>query len=305
VTQNLDMLTMAATPFTTDGMIDESGLRAHLQRLVSANNGVYLAGGGAGEGHVLSPEELRRVCQIGVEECKGKVPTYCNPREGRSAEDVYRYAREAVAAGVDMVQIYQVEAGHGMRPTPAEQDAYFRELLEAIDYPVAISIHHHAGFHPDPEFLAALKKQFPHIQALNVMGMPVSFFVELRDVMPTDVRLYTGIHGLGQWLALGASGCLQAEGNIIPKSCRALIDAWTAGDIEGFSRYTEFFVRFSMIVNKWAPSTARWVKMALRVLDLPGGEGPLRLPYIMPGPDEQQRMLHAFTELKVREAEGL
>jgi 4-hydroxy-tetrahydrodipicolinate synthase len=305
VTQSFDMLTMAATPFTPDGKIDEGGLRAHLQRLVNANNGVYLAGGGAGEGHALSPEELRRVCEIGVEECKGKVPTYCNPREGRSAEDVYRYAREAVAAGVDMVQIYQVEAGHGMHPTPIEQNAYFRELLEAIDYPVAISIHHKAGFHPSPEFLATLKKYFPQIQAINVMGMPVSFFVELRDVMPTDVRLYTGAHSLGQWLALGASGCLQAEGNIIPKSCRALIDTWALSDIQGFSRHTEFFVRFSMIVNKWAPSTARWVKMALRVLDLPGGKGPLRLPYIMPEPDEQQRMLHAFKQLGVREVERL
>ncbi|MCU1617917.1 MAG: hypothetical protein JWO98_5457 [Frankiales bacterium] len=301
----LDMLTMSATPMTDDGRIDEDGLRAHLRRLVAANNGVYLAGGGAGEGHVLTPEEYRRICEIGVEECKGKVPTYSNPREGKSAEDVYRYAREAVAAGVDMVQVYQVEGGHSMRPTLEEQDAYFTELLDEIDHPLALSVHAYAGFHPTPDFLRNLKRRYPNLQAINVMGMPARYFIELRDVMPEDVRLYTSIRMLGQWLALGSAGALQAEGNIIPRTCRGLLDSWAAGDVERFSTLTQFVEHFSAIVENWAPSTARWVKLGMRVLDLPGGRGPLRRPYLMPGPDDQSRMLEAFDALKVRAVEGL
>ena len=80
------MFCMSATPFKEDGSLDEEGLRVHLRRLVAAGNGVYLGSGGAGEGHVLTVPELRRIYDIGVEECKGKVPTYANPREPRSVQ---------------------------------------------------------------------------------------------------------------------------------------------------------------------------------------------------------------------------
>ena len=107
----LEMLCMAATPMHADYAIDEDALRMLLRRLVAAGNGIYLGSGGAGEGHSLSPAELRRVYDIGVEEAKGKVPVYANPRESRTAEAMYEVAREAVEAGVDMVQLYQVDAG--------------------------------------------------------------------------------------------------------------------------------------------------------------------------------------------------
>ena len=42
--------------------------------MAAAGIGVYLGGGGSGEGYVLSADEARRLLQIGVEELKGKVP---------------------------------------------------------------------------------------------------------------------------------------------------------------------------------------------------------------------------------------
>src|ERR1700680_2792220 len=107
------MFTMTLTPWNADGSLDEAGLRVHLQRLVDGNNGIYLLSGGTGEGHVLTPNEARRICEVGVEVAKGKVPLYANPRESRSAADVLAYSREAVAAGVDVVQFYQLDGGHG------------------------------------------------------------------------------------------------------------------------------------------------------------------------------------------------
>ena len=50
------------------------GIRRHLRRMAAAGVGVYLGGGGSGEGYVLAPEEARRLLAIGVEELKGKVP---------------------------------------------------------------------------------------------------------------------------------------------------------------------------------------------------------------------------------------
>jgi hypothetical protein len=59
--------------------------------------------------------------------------------------------------------------------------------------------------------------------------------------------------------------------------------------------------RFQNIVNQWAPSTARWVKMAMKVVGI--GNGVIRKPYLLPGEDDQRRMAEAFSNLRIMELE--
>jgi 4-hydroxy-tetrahydrodipicolinate synthase len=299
------MFCMAATPFAADGSLDLDRLRAHLTRIAEAGNGVYLGSGGAGEGHLLTPAELRQIYDVGVSVCRGRVPVYANPRESRSAAAMYEVAREAVAAGVDVVQIYQLDAGHGMIPTPREQEAYFRELLGELSHPLAISIHAYAGYAAAPSLLAALVRDFPQVVAVNVMGPPNAYFMEVRDALPASVRLYTSVLNVLQGFALGASGALLAENNVIPNVCRRIADGWATRDLDMASEAAQTVQRFSNVVNRWAPSTARWVKMALKVLHLPAGNGVLRRPYLLPPEDEQAEMARAFERLHIRELEGL
>lgn len=294
---------MALTPFSTDGAVDEPALRAHLQRLINARNGIYLLSGGAGEGHVLTPSESKRICEIGMEVGGGKVPVYANPREGRTAADILVYAREAAVAGVDVVQFYQLDAGHGMKPTQLEQEAYWSTILEAIVHPSAISIHPGAGYMASPAYLAELCERYPHVVAINVVGLPVAYVTEVREAVPQRVKLYGHISNIAQVLALGCAGVLQAEGNIIPRACQATIDGYVAGDTAKLAENVQFVQKFANIVNQWAPSTARWLKMAMKVLGL--GNGVLRAPYVLPGEAELNKMAAAFDTLHVREFEGI
>lgn len=301
--QPLTMFCMSATIFNEDGSLDDDGLRKHLQRLVDARNGIYLGSGGAGEGHVLTPKELRQVYDVGVDVAKGKVPLYANPRKSRSAAAMYDVAKEAVAAGVDVVQLYQLDGGHGMIPTQREQEAYWKELLDKISHPVAISIHLYAGYMATPAFLKELCGRYEQICAINVMGPGNGYFIQLRDTLPESVKLYTGVAQLVEVATLGAAGALLAENNIIPNLCQQIADGYEAGDLAKVSEATKNVQRFSNIVSQWAPSTARWVKMAMKVLDL--GSSTLRPPYLMPTEEEQQRMSASFDALNIRALEGL
>jgi 4-hydroxy-tetrahydrodipicolinate synthase len=295
------MFCMSATPFKEDGSLDEDGLRAHLRRLVAAGNGVYLGSGGAGEGHVLSVSELRRIYDIGVDECKGKVATYANPREPRSAEQHYEVIREAIAAGVDCVQIYPLDGGHGMRPTDLEQETYYRDLLSQIDHPVCISVHVAAGYIAPIALLKRLVDDYNRLIAINVMGPSNNYFVELRDTVPQSIKLYTGITNLVQVMSLGAAGCLAAENNVIPNLCRAVVDHYENGDVPRMDEAVLAVNRFNAIVNHWAPSTARWVKMAMKVVGI--GNGVIRKPYLLPGDDDQRRMAEAFRKIGIMDLE--
>ncbi len=292
---------MAATPFTANGEVDESALRFHLRRMVAAGVGVYLGSGGAGEGHALLPDELRRVYEIGVDECRGKVPVHANPPEPRTAAAMLELARHAVAASVDVVQLYPMDAGHAMRPTPAEQERYYDDLLGAIDHRVALSVHVHAGYMAPVSLLAKLARVYPQVVAINVIGAPVAYVVELRDALPARVALNVRLVNAIEGYALGARGFLAAEPNITPLLCRTIVDRIAVNDVPGAGDALARLTRLSTIVNRWAPSTARWVKMAMKVLDLPGGRGGLRKPYLMPPAEDLNAMAAAIAALDIDE----
>ena len=292
---------MVATPFAADGSIDEGALRAQLRRMVAANVGVYLGSGGAGEGHALSQAELRLLYDVGVEECRGRVPLHANPPEPRTAAAMLEPIRHAVQAGVDVVQVYPMDAGHAMRPTPAEQEAYYRDILGVVDHPVALSVHVYAGYMAPVALLRRLCAEYSQVVAINVIGTPLQYFVELRDVLDARVTLNVRLINAIEGHALGARGFLAAEPNLTPRLSRSIIDGLHARNPEWAGRDLAHLVRLAAVVNRWAPSTARWVKMGMKVLDLPGGRGGLRRPYLMPPQAELDAMATALAALGIDE----
>lgn len=300
---------MAATPFDAKGAVDEAAFRLILRHMIAENVGVYLGSGGAGEGHALSPVELRRVYEIGVEECKGRVPVHANPPEPRTAAAMLELAQQAVAADVDVVQLYPMDAGHAMRPTASEQRSYYHDLLDTIHHPVALSVHVYAGYMAPIALLDELCKRYDQIVAINVIGTPIAYFVELMDAVGSKVELNMRLVNAIEGLALGAKGFLAAEPNLVPELSRSILDHWMARDNMRAGDALAQLVRFSSIVNRWSPSTARWVKMAMKVLDLPGGRGGLRKPYLMPPPAQLNEMAAAIAGLDIDElkdrADGL
>jgi 4-hydroxy-tetrahydrodipicolinate synthase len=297
------VMCMAATPFAEDGSLDEAALRVHLRRLVDAGVGVYLGSGGAGEGHALSPAELDRLYRVGVEECSGRTPTFANPPEARTASEMLAKAMLAVNAGVDCVQIYALDAGHGMRPTDAEQDVYYRSLLDEIDHPVAISVHGYQGYLTPIPLLRKLALDYPQLVAINVMVRPFDYFVELKDNLRPGISYYCISYEMIQGLALGAAGCLSAEPNLAPELCADIAAGFDAGDMVRAGASQANLIRLGSLVNKWAPSTARWVKMGMKVLGL--GNGVLRPPYLLPGQDQQDELLAGLRQLGLSPMEDL
>jgi 4-hydroxy-tetrahydrodipicolinate synthase len=286
-TNGLTMFCMSQTPFSEDFSIDEDALRAHLRRLIAARNGIYMGSGGAGEGHVLSVKECRQIYDIAVDEVRGRVPLYCNPREAHSAAGMLEVAREAVAAGIDAVQFYQLDGGHGMMPTLREQQAYWSEILDAIQHPVAISIHGQAGYNAPVPFLKDLCARYQQIIAINVMGgTSNAYFMRLRDALPERVKLYTSQGNVVQVLTLGASGSMGQENNAVPNICQSIADGYVAGDMQKVSRATRMLQRLNNTVQQFseAPGSARGVKMTLKVLGL--GNGVVRHPYVL-APDDK------------------
>jgi len=261
---------ISITPFDSDGRLDEPALQAHLDRMAAAGVGVYLGGGGSGEGFALDENEARRVLEIGVDRIGGQVPVRAMGIEPRTADQMIDYIGVAGEVGVDAAQIYSLDPGHGHRPTPAEVEVYLRAVLESTSLPCVVSSHQSVGYKVSPRLLATLADEHPNLVGVNCSHGDVGALVALCDAVAGRLEIHVGgpMQGLTA-LALGGQGYLTSEANLAPKLCASVIDGYRRGDLTAtFSAFAEV-VRLSGLL--YGHGGIRATKAVLDRLGLPGG----------------------------------
>ncbi len=300
----LPLICRTATPFAADLSLDEPAFEAHLERLVTHGHGIYLASGGSGESHAMSPDEIRRVYEIGVALCRGRVPAFANPPEQHTAQAAYEHAVLAAEAGVEMVNLYGPSALHGYVPTDEEYLAYHADFLGRFRHPVALAPNPIIGYAPRAALVAQLCNRYPQIRAINLALQTEAYMAELLDNLKRSVDIYVPLAGALNMLAMGAKGLLGAEANILPQTHRAFAERYQAGDIAGAGISLREIRRFTRFVSAWGLSP-RWLKMAMRVLGLPGGTGGPRPPYLMPSASELETFAQGLRGLDIAEIDAM
>lgn len=300
---NIALFCRNAVPFTRTGEIDEAAYRRLLQRFVDEKIGIYI---GALEGHTLTREELRRVYRIGVEVCKGRVPVNGNPPERHTRREFLETVLDAVDCGVEVVNIYGPAGWHGYQPTDAELRSYFDSILAAVRHPVALAPLPILGYTPAAELIAELCRRHRHVVAVNLAGMAGdSYFLHLKEGLDRDVEINVPWPGSLHTLGLGATGLLGVEANIIPRTFRRYGDLYDGGRFDELHRVYADLTRFNRYVVATWKHHARWIKVTMTVLKLPGAEGFAREPYVMPAADELRRFTDGLLGLGIPEIDEL
>jgi 4-hydroxy-tetrahydrodipicolinate synthase len=277
----LTLMCRTATTFRADGSLDEAALHGFLQRLVDQRIGLYLCSGGSGESHVMTPEELRRVYRIGVACGRGKVPVYANPPEQFTAQATLEQSQLAIECGVEQVNVYGPAGLHGYVPSDEEFERYHDVLLPQIRHPVALAPNSILGYTPDPRIIAGLCNRYSHVEAVNLASQTSDYMIRVQRELTRDIRFYAPTAGSLNSLALGAHGLLGAEANILPATHRAYLDLCGQPPTPALGEVYAQLRCFTRFVAAWG-SSPRWIKMAMRVMGLPGGAGLPRPPFLLP-----------------------
>jgi 4-hydroxy-tetrahydrodipicolinate synthase len=261
---------ISITPFSETGALDEDAFRRHLRRMAAGGVGVYVGGGGSGEGYTLDEDETRRVVEIAVEELRGRVPVRAMGVEPRLAADMIRYIRMADAAGVDACQVYSLDQGHGHRPTEDEVEAYFTDILSAVSSPCVISTHQSVGYQVRVPLLTRLVERFDHVIGINSSHQDHGYLARIIDAVGDRVTVHVGGPAQGLLnLSLGGTGFLTSEANLAPHLCAAVTSAFDAGD------QATVFGSFGKVVRLsdtlYRNGGIRVTKAVLNSLGLPGG----------------------------------
>jgi dihydrodipicolinate synthase/N-acetylneuraminate lyase len=211
--------------------------------------------------------------------------------EEHTAEQTIAQARIAIAAGVEALHLYTLEGRHGYRPTEPELMGYFDDVLSVIQHPVVIAVNPTMGYIPRPQVIAEICRQHGQIVAIRLSAQRDIYLLNVQDALGRAIHCHWQLgSGALDPFSFGTS-LFAAEANIIPQTFRRFVDLAQAGKIAAAGEVLGHIRRFNQLVMEWGPC-ARWIKMAMKLLKLPGWEGGLRKPYLMP-PDD---VLHCFAE---------
>lgn len=299
-----DYFTMCATVFAANGGLDEAGFRGYLQRQIDARIGVYLGSGGNGETHAMTPDELSAMYRIGVDACRGKVAVHANLPEEHTAEQTIAQARIAVDAGVAALHLYTLEGRHGFKPTDRELIGYFDDVLSVIHHPVIIAVNPTMGYIPKASTIVEIIRRHQHIIGARFSGQPQAYMLEVQDGAGRAIECHWQF-GSGSLdpMALGAT-LFAAEANILPQTFRTFIDHAEAGRLREAGVALGHIRRFNQLIMRWGPC-ARWIKACMLVLKIPGWEGGLRKPYLMPPDDELRAFADSLLRLRIPEVDAM
>ncbi|OCC24400.1 hypothetical protein MB02_07410 [Croceicoccus estronivorus] len=300
-TSRLQTFTISITPFTQDGALDEDAFTQHLTRLAQGGVGVYVGGGGSGEGYTLSFDETARLLELAAGTLKGKTPIRAMGTEPRTARQMIEFLNLAEDKGVDAAQVYSLDVGHGHVPTPNELANYFGEVFSNSSLPLVLSTHQSVGYVIPAPVIIELFEKHANLIGLNISHQDPNYLKTLVDALGERADICVGgPHQAPMVLALGGHGYLSSEGNLAPNLCRSVIEAAKVGDNTLFLDRWGKLLRLFMAL--YGNGGIRVTKAVLGEFGLPGGFP--RLPRLPVERDALDRAMKVVKEIGLAEIEG-
>lgn len=220
------------TPFTTDGDVDTTALRALTEHLLGQGvHGIFPLGS-TGEVAYLTDSQRRLVLETVVETVAGRVPVLGGCIDLTAAR-VAEQARTAQSAGVDAVVVTTPLYALNDQGETAD---HFRHVRSAVEVPVlAYDVPVRAHGRPGLDTLIDLALEGVIAGVKDSSGDDVGFRRLLRAnrAAGSPLVLFTG-HELmcDAMLLLGADGLVPGLGNVDAGGYVRLYDAARAGDFE-------------------------------------------------------------------------
>jgi 4-hydroxy-tetrahydrodipicolinate synthase len=291
------------TTFASDASFDELAMGNHLKRIGQAGVGVYLGSSSPGEGYSLSIDETDRLYAVGAEVLKGVVPVRAMGVEPRSASDLLELVRLAEFHKLDAMQLYCLDLGHSNRPSEAELERYFRDVLDRMAIPALLSSHIFGGYAIPIPMIDRLLSDYPdQVIGINCTNPDFKYLAKVLDVACGRAEVHVGgpMQALSV-LAMGGQGFLSSEANIAPSLCQGVIEGFQSGDlVKMMDSYDKLIRIFG--ANQSTSGSARWTKAAMKVLGLAGWN--FRLPLLPLDDVEVERVAEELLSLGIQELSG-
>ncbi|SFF60575.1 dihydrodipicolinate synthase [Actinacidiphila alni] len=265
------VLTAMVTPFTADGALDLDGAQRLAAHLVDAGNDGLVVNGTTGESPTTSDTEKDRLVRAVVEAVGDRafVVAGVGTNDTAHSAELARQAETAGAHGLLTVTPYYNK--------PPQEGLYrhFTTIADATGLPVMLyDIPGRSGVPIETETLVRLGEHPRIVANKDAKGDLAAASWALSR---SGLAWYSGDDMLNlPLLAIGATGFVSVVGHLVSPELRALLDAYTSGDV---TKATEIHQRLLPVyTGMFRAQGVITTKTALALRGLPAG--PLRLPLV-------------------------
>jgi len=271
------IITPMVTPMTADEKINETELRAQVNRLVSGGISGLFPLGTNGEVYALTTEEKIEILKIVVDENKGRLPVYAGTGciSTKETIEISIKARDLGVNALSIISPYFVAV--------SQEDIYrhYSSIAQSVDLPILLyNMPARTGNNID---YTTVKKLTKYENIIGIKDSSGNFDNTLRYIEDIDRRLVVlaGNDSLILWTLLaGGSG-------VFPELIVSIYQLWEQGNIEEANKQQMKLRPFRDVMKLGNPNSV--VKRAMNLLGFP--VGPAREPVSGINPQIDQALL--------------
>ena len=220
--------TALVTPFGADGEVDETRLRALVERQIAGGVRVLVPCGTTGESVTMSEEEDQLVIRVTAEVARGRARVVAGASSNSTATAV-RYSQAARDAGADAILSV---APYYNKPTQDGLYAHFRAVAEAVA-PLPVVLYNVPGRTSSniaaPTVLR-LAREVENVAAVKEASGNLAQIMDILRGRPAHFRVLSGDDAMTlAMIALGADGLISVASNEAPAQMSRMVEAALAG----------------------------------------------------------------------------
>jgi len=243
--------TVAVTPFTKGGLdVDDAALRNFIDWQIECGVPGIIVLGTTGEFLTISLEERRRIVNLTVQHCAGRMNVLVGTMDAYTPRAV-DFSREAQDLGADGLMIIPP---YYYTPTDDEIFGYYRAICEAVSLPIML-YNNPVTSNRDMSaaLVARLTASFDNVRYIKEASMDVARVHDIVDLTGGVMNVFAGERPVESFL-LGAVGYVNPYGNYLPYSTRRLWDLLRAGRTNDAMAIQRLVHKADQIIAKGHPT---------------------------------------------------
>jgi 4-hydroxy-tetrahydrodipicolinate synthase len=277
------------TPFKNGEVDYETYARLCEHHVTEGSHGIVVTGT-TGEPSTLAVEERIKLAEVAVKTVKGRIPVVA-ATGSQSHADTVAITKGAEKAGVDALLVV---TPYFVRPPARGLVEYYLDIAKRTALPWMIyHIPGRSAVAMAPETIAEIADKADNLVGVKHAVNDLEFVTKVLVRLGMDFRVHVGLEDLSfPMLCVGASGLMNAVGNIQPRKVAELYNKVAAGDLKGArDLHYELFEMNAAVFYDTNPIPMKY--MMKRIGLLPNEEH--RLPMV-PSTPELQRKLDGVLE---------
>jgi 4-hydroxy-tetrahydrodipicolinate synthase len=217
------------TPFK-GGAVDYETYAKLVEYQIAEGSHGLVVNGTTSEPSTLTAEERARLVRVAVEASRKRIPVVAATGSQSHAETVW-LTEQAAAAGADAVLVV---TPYYIRPPQRGLAEYFVDIGRRTALPFLIyHIPGRAAVSVELDTMERIAERLPTLVGIKQAVNDLGFVSQLLDRFGPAFRVFVGLEELSfPMLAIGASGLMNAVGNLAPRKVARLYEAVASGSLD-------------------------------------------------------------------------